>query len=502
MTYAVVHSRANVGVDAPPIQIEVNLAKGLPSLNMVGLAQKAVCESKDRVRSAIVNSGFDFPVKRITVNLAPADLPKEGGRFDLPIALGILAANGVLPVQALQEYEFAGELSLSGSLQPITAALPFTVACALKKKKCLLPEANAFEASFVKTASLYVAETLQDVVSHLTQQQPLSLYHHEPTQKACQTYPDLAHVIGQLPAKRALEIAAAGGHSVLFSGPPGTGKTLLSSCMPGILPPMTERQAQETAAIYSISAAGFDVAQWRVRPFRSPHHSASGIALVGGGRPPKPGEVSLAHNGVLFLDELPEFPRHVLDMLREPLEKGQIYISRAGAQVNFPARFQLLAAMNPCPCGYYGDVRRQCRCTQEQVQRYQARLSGPLLDRIDLTVTMSAVSSSVFSLGGEHPADSSEQVKQRVMDAQTIQHDRFDCLNAQYGRTQLQSCCQLSSKDEKTLHHYIEKFALSTRVYHRILKVARTIADLASSETILSEHIAEAVSYFGNYTCH
>ena len=491
-----VQCRASVGIVAPPISIEVNLSSGLPNLNIVGLAQKAVCESKDRVRSAILNSGFTFPVKRITVNLAPADLPKEGGRFDLPIALGILAASKQIPCEVLADYEFAGELGLSGELRAITAVLPFAAQTIKQNKKLIIPRANGYEASFIRELSIYTADHLQQVVAHITQQKNLLLYQRQENIQPQTQYMDLQYVVGQTQAKRALEIAAAGGHSVLFSGPPGTGKTLLSSCMPSILPPMTETQAQETAAIYSVSHLGFQVEQWRQRPFRAPHHSASGVALVGGGRPPKPGEVSLAHHGILFLDELPEFPRHVLDMLREPLESGTMHIARAGAHVSFPACFQLLAAMNPCPCGYYGDTRRECRCTQEQVQRYQARLSGPFLDRIDMRVTMSAVSADVFTLKKEQKADMSHQVRERVIAAQALQIHRRGLLNAQFQRKELQMYCQLTPSLQTQLHRTIEKLALSTRAYHRILKVARTIADLEQMNVLNESHVNEAVSYF------
>ncbi|MGD8690170.1 MAG: YifB family Mg chelatase-like AAA ATPase, partial [Gammaproteobacteria bacterium] len=385
MALSRVLSRAQAGIEAPAVTVEVHLSNGLPSLSIVGLPEAAVREAKDRVRSALINSRFDFPARRITVNLAPADLPKEGGRFDLPIALGILAASGQIPDDPLERHEFVGELSLSGELRPVRGALPAAVKVRDAGRALLVAADNADEAALVSGARVHGAEHLLEVCAHLNGDTRLGL--HEPTIKggAAPAAGDLRDVRGQHQARRALEIAAAGGHSLLFIGPPGTGKSMLASRLPGVLPPMTEEEALEAAAVASVSG-GFDPARWGQRPFRSPHHTASGVALVGGGTHPRPGEISLAHHGVMFLDELPEFDRKVLEVLREPLESGEITISRAARQASYPARFQLIAAMNPCPCGYLGDPGGRCRCTEDQVWRYRSRISGPLLDRLDLHV--------------------------------------------------------------------------------------------------------------------
>jgi magnesium chelatase family protein len=495
MSLAIVKSRANLGMHAPLVTIEVHLSPGLPGLSIVGLPEKAVKESKDRVRSAIINNGFEFPTRRIIINLAPADLPKEGGRFDLPIALGILAATDQIPKKSLDDYEFIGELALTGELKSVKGILPMAIATCHDNHALILPEGNADEAAIASDLKIYAAKHLRAVCAHLKNHAPLQYYSSNGYSGELQKYPDLSDVRGQIHAKRALEIAAAGGHSILFNGPPGTGKTMLSSRLPGILPEMTEIEAQSTAMIYSVSSRGFDAKDWRHRPFRAPHHTASSVALVGGGSPPKPGEISLAHNGVLFLDELPEFDRHVLEALREPLEAGVVTISRAGQQAQFPSRFQFIAAMNPCPCGYHGDPSGRCRCTAEQIGRYQNKLSGPLLDRIDMHITVPPLPTKLLLAQTIAAAESSETVRARVIQTRDIQYQRSKCVNAQLTGEAVNMHCRLSEKDAQYLENALLKLSLSARSYHRILKLARTIADLANSESIIQMHLQEALSY-------
>jgi len=497
MSLAMVHTRAMIGVQAPSVTVEVHVSRGLPGWSMVGLPEKAVKESKERVRSALLNAGFELKAKRITINLAPAELPKEGGRFDLPIAIGVLVAYEVITQAMIAAYEFAGELSLHGDLLAIRGALPLAMATHSAGRKLILPSASAAEASLLASEAVMPASDIVQVVRYLRGECSLSALDADTQPPNAAMYPDMADIKGQAHARRALEIAAAGGHSILFKGPPGTGKTMLASRLPGILPPMQDTEALATAAIYSISQQGFSANQWRRRPFRSPHHSASAVALVGGGSPPRPGEISLAHHGVLFLDELPEFSRHVLESLREPLEAGQVTISRAARQAVFPARFQLIAAMNPCPCGYLGDSQGQCRCTSEQVQRYQARISGPLLDRIDLHVVVPRIAARHLFAGDVEQGEASEQVRQRVLKARERQWARSACANAELGNAEIAEVCGLKEAQQQLMLTAIEKCNLSARAYHRVLKVARTVADLEGSADIASHHLQEVLSYRG-----
>ena len=493
MSLAILQSRSIDGLAAPEVAVEVHLAGGLPSFTLVGLPDTEVKEARDRVRAALQNSGFDFPAKRITVNLAPADLPKESGRFDLPIALGILAASGQIPKTALAEYEFAGELSLSGELRPIRGALAMVLAAGNHGRCFILPHTSAREAALASAVRVLTATTLLEVCAHLTGQGVLTECASEVSEPdAAADVPDLADVRGQTQAKRALEIAAAGAHSLLLAGPPGTGKSMLACRLPGLLPPMTQEAALESAAVLSL-AGQFRPENFRRPPYRAPHHTASSAALVGGGSVPRPGEISLAHQGVLFLDELPEFDRRVLEALREPLESGRIHISRAARQAEFPAQFQLVAAMNPCPCGYHGDAKGRCRCTPDQVLRYRSKLSGPLLDRIDLQIEVPALPPEALQQTAD--GETSAAVRARVTLARERQMARQGKPNARLSTKEIDRYCKPEAAAAELLKTAVSRLNLSARAYHRVLKVARTIADLTSSETIQAQHVAEAVQY-------
>ena len=498
MSFATIFTRAGVGLSAPEVCIETHLSSGLPNLSIVGLPEAAVRESKDRVRSAILQSGYHFPSGRITINLAPADLPKEGGRFDLAIALGILAASNQIPTTALHDIEFYGELALSGHLRPVRGMLTAALAATKADKIILLPEGNVMEATLNTQTKVIPCDHLLTVCAYLNQSRSIPFAISSISPEPWYSPLDMADINGQEQAKRALEIAAAGGHSLLFYGPPGTGKTMLASRLPGILPPLTQQEAIEVLSVYTLSktiATDHLKNVWQVRPFRAPHHTASAPALIGGGSSPQPGEVSLAHHGVLFLDELPEFERKTIEVLREPLESGSVTISRARNHVQFPARFQLVSAMNPCPCGYFGTKELTCSCSAEQIQRYRQKISGPLLDRIDMHVEVRLLKREQLLAPQSHHAETSAMIRQRVEKARQVQLHRSEKANFLLTPKELEQVCPLDAPTRAFLEKAMEKLNLSARAYHRILRVSRTIADLENATQIAAHHCAEALQY-------
>ena len=490
MSLAIVYSRAKIGVSAPLVTVEVHLSNGLPCFSIVGLPEASVREARDRVRSAIINSNFEFPSKKIIVNLAPADLPKEGGRFDLAIAIGILAASEQVPKTLLTQYEFYGELALSVEIRTIMGVLPAALAASEQRRYVIVPSSNQHELSLLASERHKVADQLLQVTAFLHGQHALNFAEAE-GELAGKEYLDLQDVVGQGLAKTALEVAAAGSHNLLFIGPPGTGKTMLASRLPSILPPLPLEHGLEVAAVHSTSGLDVSMTDWLLPPFRSPHHSSSAVALVGGGSNPRPGDISLAHHGVLFLDELTEFDRKVLDSLREPMESGEVLISRAAGKALLPAKFQLVAALNPSPCGEVGE---HSRSTPEQILKYLAKLSGPFLDRFDLTIDVPRLPQGSMSQPTEK-GESSELVRRRVIAARQRMIERSNCANAYLSNKQVDKYCQLTQPDNEFLEHVIEKLHLSMRAYHRILKVARTLADLQAVEHITRTHLAQALAY-------
>lgn len=474
----------------------MHISGGLPGFSIVGLPEGAVRESKDRVRSAIMNSKFQFPKGRITVSLAPANLPKSGGRYDLPIAIGLLLASEQIKTDInLDDFEFYGELGLDGSLRAVDGIFPALVNCAKTSKRVILPEQNSKQYSIIENATIYPASHLLKICEFLAQMTKLEKLNYTTQDKKINYTNDFSQVKGQHHAKRALEIAASGEHNVLMIGTPGAGKTMLVERMPSIMSPLKTADTLERAAIYSVANRNIDLERIKIRPFRSPHHSSSAVAMVGGGSNPKPGEISLAHQGVLFLDELPEFPRHVLEVLRQPLESGKIHLSRAANQTTFPANFQLITAMNPCPCGYYGDGTAKCHCTEDQIDKYKNKISGPLLDRIDMVLNVPPLPKEDLLNQEKSSAEPSKTIRKRVLKAYEKQIQRQGKTNDKLNPDEIDKLIKLDKANKQLLETAIDKFHLSARAYHRILKVARTIADLDNSDSVKTQHLTEAISY-------